>query len=129
MQNDGIGNFDGCRQQIVRECAGQKTAVWRVGIFLVERRAQRLREPATNLAVDHGRMQDGATVMHRHVSVDSRCKRGPIDLDAAKVEMKPWYREELTRSCSSGAVSCGGVQNTVSRKVWPTSSGKEPGDQ
>ena len=33
------------------------------------------------------------------------------------------------RSSSSGGVNSGGVQNTVSRMVWPASSGSEPGDQ
>ena len=43
--------------------------------------------------------------------------------------MKPWQSEELIWSCSSGAVSSGGVQNTVSRMVWPMPSGSAAGDQ
>ena len=32
-----------------------------------------------------------------------------------KSKMKPWQSDELMPSSSVGAVSCGGVQNTVSR--------------
>ena len=43
--------------------------------------------------------------------------------------MKPWQSEELIWSASSGAVSSGGLQNTVSRIVCPTPSGSAAGDQ
>src|ERR1700728_3564926 len=43
--------------------------------------------------------------------------------------MKPWQSEELIWSSSSGAVSSGGLQKTVSRMVCPTPSGSAPGDQ
>ena len=46
-----------------------------------------------------------------------------------KSKMKPWQSEELISSASVGAVSCGGVQNTVSRSAWSMSSGSGPGDQ
>ena len=36
--------------------------------------------------------------------------------------MKPWQSEELMPSSSVGAVSCGGVQNTVSRSAWSPSA-------
>src|ERR1700723_4452452 len=46
-----------------------------------------------------------------------------------KSKMKPWQSDELMWSSSSGAVSSGGVQNTVSRMVCPTPSGNAAGDQ
>src|ERR1044072_8257971 len=39
----------------------------------------------------------------------------PISSTPQKSKMKPWQSEELIPSSSVGAVSCGGVQNTVSR--------------
>src|SRR5262249_57432248 len=46
-----------------------------------------------------------------------------------KSKMKPWQSDELISSASVGAVSCGGVQNTVSRIVSLISSGSSPGAQ
>src|ERR1700685_3400579 len=43
--------------------------------------------------------------------------------------MKPWHSEELIWSASSGAVSSGGLQKTVSRIVCPIPSGNAAGDQ
>src|SRR6266446_3939474 len=46
-----------------------------------------------------------------------------------KSKMKPWQREELISSASVGAVSSGGVQNTVSRIAPAASSGTSACDQ
>ena len=82
----GSGTSAVGRQQIVGKGSGQKAAVGGVGVFLVERGADRLGEAAANLPVDHGRMQDGPAVVHGDVAVDPRLQGGPIDLDAAEIE-------------------------------------------
>ena len=58
VEDDGLRHLRRGRQQIVGEGAGQKAAVLGVGIFLVERGAERLREAAADLPVDHAGMQD-----------------------------------------------------------------------
>ena len=55
VQDERIRHLDRGRQQIVGEGAGQEAAVGGVGVFLVERGAERLGEAAADLPVDHGR--------------------------------------------------------------------------
>ena len=82
----GVRDLRRGRQQIVGERSGQKAAVLGIGIFFVERGADRLREAAAHLAVDHGRMQDRPAIVHGDVAIDPRFQRGAVDLDAAEVE-------------------------------------------
>ena len=74
------------RQQIVGQRSRQEASIIAVGIFLVERSAQGLREAAVDLPVHHAGMQDRAAIMHGHVAVDACFKGGAIDLHAAEIE-------------------------------------------
>ena len=86
MQNDRRHRFHRGRHQIVGERAGEKAAVRPVGEFLVQRRADGMREAAGDLPRHHAGMQDAAAVVHGDVFVDAHRAGGPIDLDAAEIE-------------------------------------------
>ena len=59
----GLRHFHRRRHQIIGKRAGEKAAVGRVGVFLVERRAERMRKAAGDLAGDHRR--DAGCVRNR----------------------------------------------------------------
>jgi hypothetical protein len=67
--------------------------------------------------------------VERHVFVDPHLSGFAVDFEPQKSKTKPYPAELLISSASLGAVTLGGVQNTVSRKAPAFSSGSEPGDQ
>src|SRR3984957_13941130 len=86
MEDEWIRDLRRRWQQIVGKGSGQEAAVGTIGVFLVERGADRLREAAADLPVDHGRMQDRPAVMHGDVAVDPRLQGRAIYFDAAEIE-------------------------------------------
>ena len=74
------------RHQIIGERAGEERAVLVGDVLLVERRGDALRECAAHLAVGDQRIEDFASVVHRHVAVDAHLVGDRVDLDAAHVE-------------------------------------------
>ena len=86
MQDDRLRHLHRGRQQIIGESPGEKIALGRVDVFLVQGRAERLRKAAVDLARHHGRMQDAAAIVHGDIAVDVRGAGSRIDLDAAEIE-------------------------------------------
>jgi len=86
VQDHGPRHFHRGRHEIIGERAGEKAAVLRVGVFLVQRRAEPLRKTASHLSRHHTRMQNPAAVVHRDVFVHVHCAGDSVDLDAAEIE-------------------------------------------
>ena len=86
MQDQRRRHFGRGRHQIVGERAGDEAAVVGVDVFLVERRAERVREAAGHLARHHAGMQHAAAVVHGDVFVDAHRAGDAVDLDAAEIE-------------------------------------------
>ncbi len=75
-----------------------------------------MREAAGDLAGHHAGMQHAAAVVHGDVFVDAHRAGDAIDLDAAEIEDEAVAERRVDLVIvRSAAVSCGGVQNTVSR--------------
>jgi hypothetical protein len=52
-----------------------------------------------------------------HILVDAHRAGDASTSTPQKSKMKPWQSDEVDAPSSVGAVSCGGVQNTVSRSL------------
>ena len=74
------------RHQVIGERAGQERTVRRIGVFLVERGTDRMRQAAGDLARHHAGMQHAPAIVHAHVFVDTHRAGVAIDFDATEVE-------------------------------------------
>ena len=85
MQDGRSGDLARGRDEVVGERAGEEAPVAGVGELLVQRRADPVRKPAADLAVDEGGVQARAGIVHGDVLVDPD-PAGVVDLHPAHVE-------------------------------------------
>ena len=71
MKNERLNDLHRGRQQIVRECAGKKAAVGRIGVFFIDGGPKRMGKAASDLPRDHTGVEDTTAIMRGDISVDA----------------------------------------------------------
>ena len=86
MENLRLGHFPRGGHQIIGEGSGQKTAVFAIDEFFVERATHCPCEGAVNLPVRDQGIQQGAGIVHGHVFVNPDLAGIAVNFDTAVIE-------------------------------------------